>query len=131
MKKDIESRLDIELLIDSFYVKVKEDKVIGHFFNEVVSLSWDVHIPIMYSFWETVLLHKASYKGNAMAAHIALDKKMPMKQLHFTRWLKLWDETIKAHLEGPKATEAMQKARSMTFLIHAKVLKSREEESAQ
>lgn len=127
MKKDIENRADIELLVDTFYIKVKVDKVIGHFFNEVVNLSWDVHMPIMYNFWEGVLLHTAAYKGNPMQVHIALDKKSAMAQSHFDRWLKLWDETVAELFEGPVALQAKQKAQSMAFLIHAKTMKSREE----
>ncbi len=127
MKKDIENRADIELLVDTFYIKVKADTIIGHFFTEVVNLSWDVHIPIMYNFWEGVLLHTAAYKGNPMQAHIALDKKSAMAQAHFDRWLTLWDATVTELFDGPKATDAMQKAKSMAFLIHAKTIKSREE----
>lgn len=126
MKKDIENRQDIVLLVDTFYIKVKKDKVIGHFFNEVVNLSWDVHMPIMYNFWESVLMHTAAYKGNAMETHINLDRKSAMAQAHFDQWIKLWDETVEELFEGPKAVEAMQKAKSMAFLIHAKTLKSRE-----
>lgn len=127
MKKDIETRADIELLIDTFYVKVKKDNLIGFFFTEVVNLSWDVHIPIMYNFWESVLLHHPTYKGNPMDAHIKLDKKSAMHQQHFDRWLKLWDETVTELFEGPMAHEAMTKAKSMAFLIHTKTMKSREE----
>lgn len=125
MKKDIESRADIELLVDTFYIKVKKDKLIGYFFNEVVDLNWEVHIPIMYNFWESVLLHHPTYRGNPMEAHVRLDQKSAMHQQHFDRWLQLWDETVEELFEGVKATETMQKAKSMAFLIHSKVLRAR------
>ena len=40
MKKDIKNRTDIKLLVDTFYYKVKTDKLIGHFFTEVVQIHW-------------------------------------------------------------------------------------------
>jgi hemoglobin len=127
MKKDIESRADIELLVDTFYTQVKQDDVIGHYFNDVVKLSWETHIPIMYNFWETVLLNTAGYKGNVMQAHINLDKRTPMQDEHYDRWLLLWISTVNQLFEGNKASEAIARAQTMAFLINSKVLKSREE----
>ena len=40
MKKDIETRDDIELLVNSFYEKVKADPVIGHIFTDVFKVNW-------------------------------------------------------------------------------------------
>lgn len=55
MKKDIEDRKDIELLINSFYDKVKQDAIIGSFFTEVVQVNWEKHLPVMYNFWENIV----------------------------------------------------------------------------
>lgn len=51
MKKDIENRNDVQLLIDSFYEKVKADKVIGYIFNDIAKVDWGKHLPVMYDFW--------------------------------------------------------------------------------
>lgn len=127
MKKDIESRADIELLVDTFYTQVKQDDVIGHYFTNVVKLSWETHIPVMYTFWETVLLNTGGYKGNVMQAHINLDKRAPMQDEHYDRWLLLWISTVNQLFDGNKAAEAIARAQTMVFLINSKVLKSREE----
>lgn len=126
-KRDITSRADIEQLVDTFYTRVKPDAVIGHYFTDVVHFDWDVHIPIMYGFWESVLLNTATYKGQVMQAHINLDKKSAFSQEHFDHWLMLWTETVNALFEGNKANEAIARAQAMAFLIHTKVQKSREE----
>jgi len=47
---DISTEADIKLLIDEFYKKVIDDSTIGFIFTEVVQLSWEHHIPVMYSF---------------------------------------------------------------------------------
>jgi hemoglobin len=125
MKPDISTRANIELMIDSFYTRVKADDVIGYIFNDMVQLSWQVHIPIMYNFWETILLGVANYKGNPMGPHIHLDKKETLKPEHFERWLELWHQTIDELFEGEKATEAKTRARHMAALIQFKVEESR------
>jgi truncated hemoglobin YjbI len=52
MKKQIQSREDIEFLVDAFYKKVLKNTLIGHFFTEVAQFGLEQHMPVMYSFWE-------------------------------------------------------------------------------
>lgn len=119
--KDIESREDIELLVNEFYKKVIPDKLIGHFFTRVVHFTWEEHIPVMISFWETVLFGKLSYKGNPMTKHMELDALYPLDPLHFDRWLYLWQETVHQLFAGDKANEAIDRAHSIAKIIKAKV----------
>lgn len=119
---DIQSPLDIKLLVNTFYQQVLKDEVIGHFFNEVIQLDLDAHMPIMYQFWESLLFGTHEYKGNPMVKHIALHQKSEMKQEHFDRWLSLWESTVNGHFSGPKADEAIQRARHIAALMHHKVL---------
>ena len=46
MKKDIENREDIVVLINRFYEKVKKDEVIGYIFNDVAKVNWEKHLPV-------------------------------------------------------------------------------------
>ena len=41
MKKDIESKDDIRLLINRFYEKVRIDETIGYFFSEVIPVNFE------------------------------------------------------------------------------------------
>ncbi|TXI31567.1 MAG: group III truncated hemoglobin [Niabella sp.] len=66
MKKDITNRYDIEKVVNLFYEKVKTDKLIGHFFTEVVKVNWRIHLPKMVSFWENVLLYSGNYEGSPL-----------------------------------------------------------------
>lgn len=124
--KDIENRSDIESLIDAFYRKVLKDDVIKHFFTQVVSLNWEVHIPIMYDFWESMLLGSKNYKGNPMIKHIELSRKVSFEQIHFDRWLQLWGETIHSLFEGPKSEEAIERANSIGGLMLYKIKQEKE-----
>jgi len=120
---DITNRKDIELLVDEFYKKVLKDQVISPVFNAAV-FDWDAHIPVMYSFWDSVLLHAASYQGNVMLKHISLNKKTALTPEHFDRWILLWDATIDALFEGPIASDAKEKAINMKRLMLFKIEQS-------
>lgn len=119
--KDIQNRADIELLINKFYKKVLVDDTIGYIFKDVVHLDWDVHIPIMYDFWETILLGEVKYKGNPMIKHIQLSKQETLKKEHFDQWLQLWEETIRSLFLGSKSEEAIERAQSIGALMLHKI----------
>jgi hemoglobin len=82
-KKEIKTAKDVHLLVDTFYEKVIHDPIIGFIFTEVVQLSWEKHIPVMYAFWGSILLDEHSYSGNPMMKHIELDKKIALTPAHF------------------------------------------------
>lgn len=121
MKKDIENIDDIKLLVDSFYKKVIPDKTIGYFFTEVVKFDWEVHLPVMYSFWDSILFGTMNYKGNPMIKHIEMNKKENLHKEHFDQWMKLWGETIDELFVGEKANEAKKRAGSIGQLMQYKI----------
>jgi hemoglobin len=125
LMKDIQTTKDIELLIDRFYKKVMINPVIGHFFTEVVHLSWEHHIPIMISFWSTMLLGTNSYQGNPMIKHMDIDKLSRLEKHHFDQWLVLWEETINENFAGDKAHEAISRAKSIAAVMQLKVEQNR------
>jgi len=121
MKADIKDRSDIELLINTFYEKVKVDSSIGFFFTDVVKVNWDKHLPVMYDFWESVVFHTGIYDGNPMEKHIELNKKSPMKMEHFQRWMQLFNETVDELFAGAKADVIKQRAISIATVIQIKI----------
>ena len=122
--KDIETRKDVELLVDTFYKQVLVDDVIGFIFTDVAKISMEKHMPTMYNFWETILLGKMAYKGNPMSKHFDLNKKSPLLPEHFARWKKLWFATIESLFEGERATEAKTRANTIAYLMESKMPKS-------
>jgi len=119
--KDIQNRKDIEFLVDKFYEQILVDDLIGVFFTDVVQLQWDVHIPVMYEFWETTLFGLAKYKGNPMLKHIALNDKKEIHSAHFDRWLSIWEKTIRENFKGEKSELAIKKAHSIGELMKYKI----------
>jgi len=124
MKKEIENRDDIQLLVESFYSKVKEDDLIGAIFSDVLVFKWDIHIPVMIDFWETVLLGTGTYRGNTMRVHIDLNKVYPLKPEHFERWKELFFETLDEHFTGIKVDEAKNRVELMEVLMQTKIAQS-------
>jgi hemoglobin len=127
MKKTIQSRKDIEILVKNFYDKVINDEMIGFIFNDVAKVNWDAHLPVMFDFWENVLLQNNKYSGNPMPLHVSLNQKIPLTKAHFDRWLKLFHETIDEYFEGDIATLAKQRSQSIATIMQIKIAESEKE----
>lgn len=110
MKTDIKNRADIEKLVNVFYDKVKKDKAISYFFNDVAKVNWEDHLPKMCDFFENILLSSGDYEGNPMVAHEELHKKSEVKSNHFQHWNALFDATVDELFTGAKAEEIKQRA---------------------
>ncbi|ROH95960.1 group III truncated hemoglobin [Chryseobacterium daecheongense] len=119
--KKLESREDIELLVNSFYDKVTKDETIGFFFNDVAKVNWANHLPKMYSFWESILFGQMTYKGNPMAVHFPINEMEAMEVKHFDRWIELWKKTIDENFVGENADMAIYKAENIAKLMAYKM----------
>lgn len=124
MKKDIENRKDIENLINSFYDKVKADDILGPIFNVQIPVNWEVHLPVMYKFWENAIFYSGGYTGNPMTLHAHIHKKIGLEAKQFERWLKLFNETTDELFEGEKAGLAKERAFSIAKVMEQKILNS-------
>lgn len=121
MKKYIETTEDVALLVNTFYDKVQNDDMIGHFFSDVANVNWEEHLPHMIQFWETVLLGKATFEGWPMRTHLVLSQKERLMPQHFDRWIELWFGIVDEQFEGDNALEAKNRAKIMRDLILFKI----------
>src|SRR5689334_6137592 len=112
MKRDIESRDDIESMLYTFYRKAFSDETIGYFFKEVVPLDLNIHIPQITDFWESILFNTQGYRKNVMAIHQEISNKSTISKKHLNQWLKMFIETISEEFEGGKAELMKQRATS-------------------
>lgn len=114
--KEIETRTDVDLLVRSFYAKVREDELLGPIFNSMIpEEKWPHHLQKLTDFWETGLFGIPKYKGNPVFSHQRTDAAMnyTIEQEHFGRWLNVWFETIDSLFSGEKAERAKQTARKI------------------
>lgn len=110
MKPDIVFRADIERLINTFYDKVKADPVIGYIFNDIAHVDWPKHLPVMYDFWEFLLLGGTRYQGNPIQKHFDLHATHPLTAEHFDRWLLLFQTSVDELFAGTVAEDAKFRA---------------------
>lgn len=113
-KADILTRKDVTLLVDSFYEKVMADSLLSPVFSHV---NWPKHLPVMYDFWCSMLLDEVSYKGNPLQSHLHL----PIEKVHFTQWLKLFQETVDENFSGDKAEETKMRAQAIAGVFQHKL----------
>lgn len=117
---DIQNRKDLQLIIENFYGAALADPLIGPVFK-AANFELEAHIPVMVSFWETILFDVISYKGNPMLKHIALNQDVPLLPEHFERWMKIWSTVIQSNFEGPVAENAITRATSIAHLMEYKI----------
>ncbi|MBC9930067.1 group III truncated hemoglobin [Chitinophaga qingshengii] len=115
--KDITHITDIQLLVDNFYGKVREDDLLGPIFNNLLQDRWPEHLEKMYRFWDTVLLDSHTYHGAPFHPHATL----PVNLVHFERWVQLFRETVYAHFTGAKADEACWRGEKMAQMFLSKI----------
>ena len=106
---------------NEFYEKMGEDETIGFFFNDLAKVNWNLNLPKMYEFWETLLFGRASYRGNPMVAHFSINEMQAMEQFHFEHWLSLWRKTLEENFEGEMAETAKTKAVNIANLMAYKL----------
>lgn len=121
IKKDIESREDIEIFLKRFYDAVIKDPTIGIIFTKVAPLNLDHHIPLITDFWETILLDNPLYKKNAMEVHYQLNKIFPLQKKHFDAWLQLFNLILIDMYAGPVTELAKKRAAGIAALMQLKM----------
>lgn len=128
MIKQIESREDVSLLVNTFYAKVRKDELLGPIFNGIIT-DWPTHLELLTDFWETNLLYQRKYFGNPLHAHVEVDKKCgnTINERHFGTWINLWLETVNELFEGEVAQIAINRARNMGTFIHLNIFNARTE----
>jgi hemoglobin len=112
--KDISTYEDCLLLVEKFYDKLLIDSEISHYF---IHLDLTVHIPRVADFWAFILVDKAGYSGNMMAAHA----KLPLKESDFKQWLNLFQETVVENFEGEKAQLALERSKLIAWTMTSKI----------
>lgn len=131
-KVPLETRKDITLLVTSFYEKVRADREIGHFFNEIIE-DWPEHIEKLVNFWETNLFFVQKYKGNPLEVHAEVDEKMgnTITNYHFGIWLRHWLETVDTYFIGENAEKAKQRARNISVRMFITIFEQQKRKSQQ
>lgn len=118
---DIENRADCERLVRAFYGRALDDPLIGWIFVDVAKLDLERHVPVVASFWETILLGAQSYGGGMFRPHALLHAKVGLRAAHFERWLVLWHTTVDELFAGERAELAKSHATRVGRSFHSRL----------
>ncbi|GHJ47202.1 hypothetical protein Cs7R123_45440 [Catellatospora sp. TT07R-123] len=118
---DITGRDDITTLVQTFYQRAFADPLLGPIFVDIVRMDLDAHLPTMVDFWETVLLHARTYRGNTLQVHVALHQVAPLHGDHFLRWLQLWHATLDDLFTGPVTELAKTQSTRMAWSLQRRL----------
>lgn len=105
MLTDITTEEDIQLLVHTFYARVREDDTLGPIFNAKIQ-DWPSHLDKLCNFWSTLLLYTRKYQGDPMTVH----RSMTIDTPHFSRWLSIFRATIDDLFAGETAQAAKNRA---------------------
>ena len=129
MKKDIENRADISVLVHQFYDKIRADAEIGFYFNSMIT-DWDAHLEKLTDFWETNLFTIRKYKGNPIEVHNKVDEHFDgqISSNEFGIWLNYWLQTLDSLFEGENVEILKRRARKMGSFLYLNMFKNRSKE---
>jgi len=116
-RPDIQTEADVKTLVDTFYDKVNADPLLAPVFNEFARVDWPAHLPKMYDFWSSLLLHTARYRGQPFLKHVPL----PINGAHFAQWLTLFHWTVDELFAGPVADEAKLRGHNIAHVFQARL----------
>jgi hemoglobin len=107
---DITDRRDVACLVNVFYDRVRDDRLLGPIFDDVAHVDWATHLPRMYDFWESVLFGTSTFKGTPLVVHRALARHTPLTAEAFDRWVTLFQTTVDDLFNGTMADHAKNSA---------------------
>jgi len=108
---------DIKLLVDTFYLKVRKDELLGPVFESKIQDKWNEHLQKMYTFWQTLLFDEHTYFGRPFPPHTELE----VEKKHFDRWISIFFQTVEELFEGEKADEIKWRADRMAKMFSSKI----------
>ena len=98
----------IDRMVRLFYERGLEDDVLGPIFRGAIH-DWDAHIPIVASFWSSMIHGTQRYQGNAFGVHM----KLKFEPAAFDRWIANFESAANEALAPDDAAKAIRIARHM------------------
>jgi len=91
----------VDLLVETFYGRIRADEVLGPIFNGAIGNNWPTHLSTMKDFWASVAMNAGRYSGKPVPAHM---KHRSIEKEHFARWLGLFRATLDDIAPSPETT---------------------------
>ena len=122
MKKDIATREDLYVVVESFYEKLLRDPLLFPFFIKFREAKYlKEHLNVLVDFWDNILFYSGTYTKNAMQPHLKLNAIRPIEKKHFERWIEHFNSAVDARFEGENAHAVKSRALSIATVMQIKV----------
>ena len=108
VSRDIETVLDLRLMVESFYLKLLQDKLLEPFFDNKLYIFQ--RMPIITAYWQQLLWGEGWYRRHTMNIHRNLGRRVPFRPEHFERWVALLECTVDEMYAGPSAERVKKMA---------------------
>lgn len=121
-KPDIDSRVQVDRFVDSFYARLLEDEQLAPIFLDVASVDLAIHLPHIKNYWAKLLLGETAYKRHTMNIHRRLHVKRSLTTADFDRWLEYFNEAVDSGWAGPRATRAKRVATAIAANMRESII---------
>ena len=122
MRLDIQSREDLFIIVNNFYVDLLKSKELSHFFeafrDEVILKH---HLETLVDFWDNTLFYSGTYKKNAIKPHIDIHAEKGIHSFHFDQWLSLFNKAVDTNFKGENANTIKSRALSIATVMRLKL----------
>ena len=126
MKHGVITEDSLRELVETFYARVRTDRLIGPVFERAVD-DWPAHLDKLQAFWSSVMLTTGRYKGRPLPAHMKHGDAIDAPA--FERWLGLWRETTERLFEPESAASLQDKAARIAESLSLGIRLSRDPDS--
>lgn len=106
----------LHALVHTFYGRIQDDEMLGPIFAARIT-DWSPHLERMVAFWSSVALMTGRYHGHPIPAHTPL----PIKDVHFERWLTLFRATAQQICTSAGAKHVIERAERIARSLHIAV----------
>jgi hemoglobin len=96
-------------VVVEFYRRARRDECLGPVFEAHIH-EWETHLARMIDFWSAALLRSGRYSGRPVERHRAIDR---LSADHFSRWIELFESTVRDLCPAGQANAFMVRARLM------------------
>lgn len=118
---DIQTRADLELLMQRFYDRLLTDDSINYIFTDVAKIDLPQHLPHIVDFWELSIFHTGNYKKNVMKVHLNLNEIERLTGTHFQTWLSHFNASVDENFSGNNAELIKTRALSIATVMQIKI----------
>ena len=119
--QDIQTKVDLYLLVDEFYKKLLSDPSISYIFTDVVKVHLEEHLPILVTFWSQAILGTGGYTKNLTQIHLDVNAKEHLTPELFKIWLHHFYTSVDENFKGDKSEKIKTQALSIATIMQIKI----------